>query len=108
MTGVLTCALPIYRHREEQIAEVADQFVALANDAKGIAEAKVYSVKPLTAEQAEALSAAFAPKVGKQALQIENIVDSNLLGGLKLRIGNRIFDGSLRGKLDRLERKLLV
>jgi F-type H+-transporting ATPase subunit delta len=30
-----------------------------------------------------------------------------LLGGIRLRIGNRIYDGSLRGKLYRLERKLL-
>jgi F-type H+-transporting ATPase subunit delta len=102
-----TLMILVDRHREGQIAEVADEFINLANDAKGIAEAKVYSVQPLTAEQAEAISAAFAPQVGKQTLQIENIVDSNLLGGVKLRIGNRIFDGSLRGKLDRLERKLL-
>jgi F-type H+-transporting ATPase subunit delta len=102
-----TLMILVDRHREEQIAEVADEFINLANDAKGIAEAKVYSVQPLSAEQAEAISAAFAPQVGKQTLQIENIVDSNLLGGVKLRIGNRIFDGSLRGKLDRLERKLL-
>lgn len=102
-----TLMILVDRHREGQIAEVADEFINLANDAKGIAEAKVYSVQPLSAEQAEAISAAFAPQVGKQTLQIENIVDSNLLGGVKLRIGNRIFDGSLRGKLDRLERKLL-
>lgn len=102
-----TLMILVDRHREDQIAEVAEQFIALANDAKGVAEALVYSVQPLTAEQAEAISAAFAPQVGKQTLQIENIVDSNLLGGVKLRIGNRIFDGSLRGKLDRLERKLL-
>lgn len=102
-----TVMLLVDRHRADQMTAVADEFVALSNEAKGIAEAKVYTVKPLTAEQAEALSASFAPKVGKQALLIENIVDSNLLGGLKLRIGNRIFDGSLRGKLDRLERKLL-
>jgi F-type H+-transporting ATPase subunit delta len=102
-----TLMILVDRHREDQIAEVADEFINLANDAKGIAEAKVYSVQPLSAEQAEAISAAFAPQVGKQTLQIENIVDSNLLGGVKLRIGNRIFDGSLRGKLDRLERKLL-
>lgn len=102
-----TLMILVDRHREDQISDVADQFIALANDAKGVAEAKVYSVQPLTAAQAEALSASFAPQVGKQALQIENIVDSNLLGGVKLRIGNRIFDGSLRGKLDRLERKLL-
>lgn len=102
-----TLMILVDRHREDQIVEVADQFIALANDAKGVAEALVYSVQPLTAEQAEAISAAFAPQVGKKTLQIENIVDSNLLGGVKLRIGNRIFDGSLRGKLDRLERKLL-
>lgn len=102
-----TLMILVDRHREGQIAEVADEFINLANDAKGIAEAKVYSVQPLSTEQAEAISAAFAPQVGKQTLQIENIVDSNLLGGVKLRIGNRIFDGSLRGKLDRLERKLL-
>lgn len=102
-----TLLILVERHREEAIPEVADYFIELANNAKGIADAKVYSVQPLTDAQKEALSLAFAPKVGKTALRIENITDSNLLGGVKLRIGNRIFDGSLRGKLDRLQRKLL-
>ncbi len=102
-----TLLILVERHREDIIPQVADDFIALANDAKGIADAKVYSIQPLTDAQKEALSLAFAPKVGKKALRIENITDSNLLGGVKLRVGNRIFDGSLRGKLDRLERKLL-
>lgn len=96
----------IDRHREDYIAEMADHFIELANDERGIAEAKVYSVRPLTEAESEALSSVFASKVGKQSLRIENIVDSNLLGGIKLRIGNRIFDGSLRGKLERMERQL--
>jgi F-type H+-transporting ATPase subunit delta len=103
-----TLMILIDRHREDQIAEVADHFVALANEVRGIAEAKVYSVRPLTDSEKEALSASFAAKVGKKSLRIENIVDTDLLGGLKLRIGNRIYDGSLRGKLDRLERNLIV
>ncbi|WP_174734260.1 F0F1 ATP synthase subunit delta [Mesobacillus harenae] len=102
-----TLMVLVDRHRQNQISEVADGFFELANDAKGVAEAKVYSVKALTDAQRQAISDAFAPKVGKTSLRIENHVDSNLLGGIKLRIGNRIFDGSLRGKLDRLERKLL-
>ncbi|PLR96629.1 F0F1 ATP synthase subunit delta [Bacillus sp. T33-2] len=102
-----TLMVLIDRHREDQITEVADRFIELANEERGIAEAVVYSVQPLTDPQREALSIAFSEKVGKQSLRIENVVDSNLLGGVKLRIGNRIFDGSLRGKLDRLERKLL-
>lgn len=103
-----TLMLLIDRHREDYIIDVADQFIELADDHKGIAEAKVYTIRPLTDEERQALSSTFAAKVGKKSLRINNIVDSNLLGGVKIRIGNRIFDGSLRGKLERLERKLLV
>jgi F-type H+-transporting ATPase subunit delta len=102
-----TLLILIDRHREDQIVEVTDQFLDLANEAKGIADAEVYSARELTDAEREALSTTFAAKIGKKSLNIENIVDSNLLGGIRLRIGNRIYDGSLRGKLDRLERKLL-
>jgi F-type H+-transporting ATPase subunit delta len=102
-----TLLLLIDRHRDDQIVNVVNEFIELANDEMGIAEAEVYSVRPLTDAEREAVSATFAAKVGKKSLKMENFVDSNLLGGVKLRIGNRIYDGSLRGKLDRLERKLL-
>ncbi|GLB59055.1 F0F1 ATP synthase subunit delta [Cytobacillus sp. NCCP-133] len=102
-----TLMILIERHREDHISDVADHFISLANDKKGIAEAKVYSVRPLSEAEKETLSESFAAKVGKKSLRIDNIVDTNLLGGIKLRIGNRIFDGSLRGKLERLERQLL-
>lgn len=97
----------IDRHREEFIPSICDQFIELVNEEKGIAEATVYSVRPISEEEEKAISATFASKVGKESLQIENIVDSNLLGGIKVRIGNKIFDGSLQGKLDRLQRQLL-
>lgn len=102
-----TLMILIDRHREDEIVEVVNQFIDLANEEMGIAEAKVYSIRPLTEAEREAVSTTFAEKIGKKSLKIENIVDSELLGGIKLRIGNRIYDGSLRGKLDRLERKLL-
>jgi F-type H+-transporting ATPase subunit delta len=102
-----TLLILIDRHREDQIVNVANEFLALSNDEKGIAEADVYSTRALTDEERDAISNVFAAKIGKKSLKIENIVDSSLLGGIKLRIGNRIYDGSLRGKLDRLERKLL-
>ncbi|MEH7333361.1 F0F1 ATP synthase subunit delta [Neobacillus drentensis] len=102
-----TLMILIDRHREDEIIEVVNQFIELANEEMGIAEAKVYSIRPLTDVEREAVSTTFAAKIGKKSLRIENIVDSDLLGGIKLRIGNRIYDGSLRGKLNRLERKLL-
>jgi F-type H+-transporting ATPase subunit delta len=102
-----TLLILIDRHREDQIIEVANQFFELANDELGIAEAEVTSIRELSDAERDALSATFAAKIGKKTLSIENIVDSDLLGGIRLRIGNRIYDGSLRGKLNRLERKLL-
>jgi F-type H+-transporting ATPase subunit delta len=102
-----TLMLLIDRHREDEIAAVADEFIELANEEKGIEVAEVYSIRPLSDEERTALSSSFAAKIGKKSLQIENMIDSDMLGGVKIRIGNRIYDGSLRGKLDRLERKLL-
>jgi F-type H+-transporting ATPase subunit delta len=102
-----TLLILIDRHREDQIIDLANEFLELANEEMGIAEAEVYSTRTLTDAEREAISTVFATKIGKKSLKIENIVDSNLLGGIRLRIGNRIYDGSLRGKLDRLERKLL-
>jgi F-type H+-transporting ATPase subunit delta len=102
-----TLMLLVDRHRENEIIDVANEFSELANEERGVEAANVFSVRPLTEDERTALSVSFAKKIGKKSLQIENIVDSDLLGGIKIRIGNRIFDGSLRGKLDRLERTLL-
>ncbi|WP_335872980.1 F0F1 ATP synthase subunit delta [Bacillus sp. 2205SS5-2] len=102
-----TLKLLIDQKRQEHVIAVADQYIHLANEAKGVAEATVYSTKPLSEVEKIAVSATFAPKVGKKTLKIENKIDSNLIGGLKLRIGNRIFDGSIAGKLTRLERQLI-
>ncbi|KKB36530.1 F0F1 ATP synthase subunit delta [Bacillus thermotolerans] len=103
---VNTMLLLVERHREAEITEVADAYIELANEERGIADAVVTTIRPLTEAEAAQISEQFAKKVGKTSLRIENIVDPSLLGGVKIRIGNRVFDGSLRGKLDRLENQL--
>ncbi|WP_409303210.1 F0F1 ATP synthase subunit delta [Peribacillus sp. SCS-155] len=102
-----TLLLMTDRHRTDVISQMAVDFIELANEEKSVAEATIYTVRPLTESEQQAVSAAFAAKVGKRTLRIENIVDRSVLGGIKLRIGNRIFDGSVSGKLERLERELL-
>jgi F-type H+-transporting ATPase subunit delta len=102
-----TLLLMADRHRTDVIAQMAVDFIELINEERSVADALVYTVRPLTDSELDAVSAAFAAKVGKKTLRIENIVDRSVLGGIKLRIGNRIFDGSVSGKLERLERELL-
>lgn len=102
-----TIMLMIERHRTDEIAHMAEDFVELCNEDKSVAEATVYTTRPITESEREAISSVFAAKVGKKTLRIENIVDRDIIGGMKLRIGNRIFDGTVSGKLNRLERQLL-
>ncbi|MBE3569091.1 MAG: ATP synthase F1 subunit delta, partial [Bacillales bacterium] len=103
---VNTLLIMMENHREDNLLEMAEEYIVLANNERGIAEATVTSVRPLNEEEKSSLSSVLAEKIGKQTLEIENIVDPNLLGGLKVRIGNRILDGSLRGKLDRLKQMI--
>lgn len=102
-----TIQLIAERGRLNEVGNLVDAYIGLSNDAQGIQDAKVYSTRPLTEEERASISTVFAQKVGKQALRIENIVDPSLLGGLRLQIGNRIYDSSISTKLARLQRQLI-
>jgi F-type H+-transporting ATPase subunit delta len=102
-----TLLLLVDRKREEIIRPFIDQFIVLANEERGIADAKVYSVKPLSEDEKKALAETFAVRLSKKMLRIENLIDSELIGGVKLVIGNRVYDGSVSGKLSRIQRQLV-
>lgn len=97
----------VERKRIAIVFDLVNQFEKLTYEQQQTAVAKVYSVKPLTEEEQKKVSAVFAKRVGKTTLQIENLIDPTLIGGIKVRIGNRIFDGSISGKLKRMERELV-
>ena len=67
--------------------------------------AVVTSALPLTEKEKEELAAVFEARLGKK-LRVTNVVDSDLLGGLIVRVGDRLYDGSLRTKLIRFRQKL--
>lgn len=102
-----TLHLLIDRHRINIVAQLVEEYIELANEYRNTADATVYSVRPLTEDEQARLSAAFAAKVGKASLNITNVIQPSLIGGVKVRIGNRIFDGSISKKLETLQRQLL-
>jgi F-type H+-transporting ATPase subunit delta len=103
---VNTLKLLIDRHRQSIVIDMIDEYQTLSNDARNVANATVYSVRELSGTEKSTLSSVFAAKVGRASLVISNVVDPSLIGGVKIRIGNRIFDGSVSGKLERLGRQL--
>ncbi|UOE93943.1 F0F1 ATP synthase subunit delta [Alkalihalobacillus sp. LMS39] len=102
-----TLLLLVERKRVEALVPLVDEYKLLSYQEQNVAEAKVYSAYPLSEQEKTDLSVLFAQKVGKSKLIIENIIDKNLIAGITIRIGDRIYDGSVKGQLTRLERNLL-
>lgn len=64
---------------------------------------KVTSAQPLTDAQKKEITANLKTKFGKEVVLLEK-VDAGLLGGIILRIGDRVYDGSVQGKFQTLRR----
>lgn len=97
-----TVLLLIERGRVDLLDALLSDYVKIEGESLGIANALVYSTYALNEEEKQAVAREFGGRVNKQ-VRIENIVDPSLLGGLKVAIGDTIYDGSLSGKLERLE-----
>lgn len=74
----------------------------LAAEDRGAVSAEVVTAMPLTDAQAKALAAALRTALGKDP-EIETRVDPAILGGIKVQVGSRLFDASLKSKLDSLK-----
>jgi len=102
-----TVSLLVERRREDLLADLLEYYVRIANETLGQAKAFVTTPLAITAEESEQISRHFSTISGKK-IQVDLTVDPQLLGGLKVRIGDRLYDGSLSGKLLRLEKTLKV
>ena len=88
--------------RAGALAAVISAYERLAADARGEVQAQVTTALPLTAAQTKGVAQALRLALGKDPL-IETRVDPSILGGVKVRVGSRLFDASLRSKLDSLK-----
>jgi F-type H+-transporting ATPase subunit delta len=94
------------RHRIGIVSELVGAFESLVNEASGIAQGKVYSVRKLSDAEKADLETSFAKRLNKSVVKLENVVDPSVVGGVKIRVGNTIYDGTVSGKLRRIEQNI--
>lgn len=87
--------------RASALPAVVKAFVALAARRRGAVAAEVVSAAPLTQAQSRGVAAALRQALGKDP-EMTVRVDPAILGGLKVRVGSRLFDASLKSRLDTL------
>ncbi len=89
-------------NRAAAFTAVALAFQRLAAAQRGAVAAEVTSAIALTAAQKEGVAAALRQALGKDP-EITTRVDPSLLGGLKVRVGSRLYDSSFKSRLDSLK-----
>lgn len=91
--------------RENELTKIASEYKKLALEATGMAEAVVTTAYPMTSSEKAELVTTFAEIIGKK-LVIDERVNSDILGGVIVQVGDRLYDGSLKTKLLRFQERL--
>ena len=89
------------------ISAVNDEFIRMTREYQSVASAEAVTAVPLTDEEKTALTAKLAAMTGK-SIELTTALDATLLGGVLVRIGDTVYDGTVRGNLNRLRERLLA
>lgn len=90
------CALP----------EIAAQFRALKNESEGVADAYIESAYALTKKDVDQLVKALSQKFPGVTLRPEVSINKDLIGGVSIRVGDQVLDGSVRARLAQMKAAL--
>ena len=99
-------AVLIAQRRVRLLDEITALFKTELNERMGFAEAQVTSARILGADERTALEAQVAKATGK-TIRAKYSQDPQVLGGAVVRVGSTIFDGSVKGKLERIRRQMV-
>lgn len=98
--------LLIDNRREGIITETEAEYIRIANEARGIMAAEVTAAIELTPEEIINLRAKLSVMTGKQVDVVVSI-DPSIIGGLVVRIGDTVIDGSITGQLAKIKNDFL-
>ena len=99
-------AVLIQHDRLNVLGEVLAEYRKEVNQRLGISEVHVTSARPLDAHERQGIEQKVAAMTGTQ-VQATYQEDKALLGGVVVRVGSTVYDGSVKGRLDRLKEQLV-
>jgi F-type H+-transporting ATPase subunit delta len=98
-------AVLIDHRRMGMLDDIVRQFEVELDNQLGFAQAEISSARPLSPQEQREVEARVATMTGKK-VRAHYISNPELLGGVVVKIGSTIYDGSVRGQLERLRHEL--
>ena len=96
----------VKNHRGQYLTEIFENYNSLVNEYRGVLEGLVYSTEPLSESQLAKLNSAIG-KIETRPVELKNIIDPSLIGGVKVVINDHIYDGSIKRHIDDMKIALL-
>jgi F-type H+-transporting ATPase subunit delta len=97
--------LLLQNNRLALLPQIAKQYEELKAEDEGYVEVEVISAFPFTKEAQQKFGATLEKTLSKK-VHMNVLVDKSLIGGVLVRAGDRVIDGSIRGQLQHLQKTL--
>jgi F-type H+-transporting ATPase subunit delta len=94
----------LQHNRMLYFSQIFQSYLKAVNKRKGVVSAVVSTSSPMSQQELKNLAEKLADFTGK-LVNIELKTDASLLGGVVVQVGNTIFDGSIRARLDEVKRR---
>lgn len=96
----------IENNRAKYLLDVLESYSSLVNEYRQIMEGLLYSSVALSEKQIRDIESSISQKEGHQ-VELKNLIDPSLIGGVKVVINNHIYDGSIKHHLEQMKIALL-
>jgi len=94
--------LLIESHRIDHLQAIAETFIEEVNCKRGIVSGELFTTAKIDADEIFKLQNSLSEKLNKK-VTLEQKVEPSLIGGILVRVGGVIIDGSIRGRMDALK-----
>ncbi|AEY64578.1 F0F1 ATP synthase subunit delta [Clostridium sp. BNL1100] len=94
--------LLISKQRTAEIPGIFSQFVQMSNETANVLDMRIIMAAALDEVQLETIREKFKKKYNAVAVNSTEIVDESLIGGIKVIIGDKVYDGSVKGRIESL------
>jgi F-type H+-transporting ATPase subunit delta len=94
--------LLITKQRISNIPEIYLQLVNLINEKLNVIDLKIITAEPLEEQQLYSIKEKFRNKYSASGVKTTEIVDPSIIGGIKVIIGDKVYDGSIKGRIESL------
>ncbi len=97
--------ITIDKGRERFIKDIKNSYISLSNEERGIVEASAVTAVPMSDKEISKLQDNLSKKLNKN-VKLKNITDESIIGGVLIRIEDRVMDSSIKGKLEDIQKSL--